>query len=196
MFAVMGALLLTLTLGVQFYHQSNGGSRELPVLGRLPSFEFTNQNGDLVSSEIFSQSATVVNFFFTRCQGICPALNGRIATLYRRFRGQQDLSFSSISVDPERDTPEVLSKYAEKFSAEAPKWQFLTGSKAAVQKFIEGIKLNASDTPDNHTTRVLLVDHAGQIRGYYRGLDDESMDSLAFDLQNLNTSLGEDGGLK
>jgi protein SCO1/2 len=108
--------------------------------------------------------------------------------------------FVSITVDPERDTPEVLRKYAERFSADPDLWLFLTGDKAAIIRLAQqGFKLGfgeeanppevAKKTGEDkelfHSSRLILIDRNAQIRGYYSGIDAEAMVRLRRDLKTL-----------
>ncbi len=105
-----------------------------------------------------------------------------------------------MTVDPERDTPEVLSKYAERFSADPDLWLFLTGDKATIVRLAQqGFKLGIGEEanpPDVakktgeekelfHSNRLILIDRKAQIRGYYSGVDAEAMVRLRHDLKTL-----------
>jgi protein SCO1/2 len=70
-----------------------------------------------------------LNFIFTSCRTICPVLSASLASLHREVGG--DVVFVSISIDPEYDTPRVLTEYAKRFDV-GPAWTLLTGSRDAV----------------------------------------------------------------
>jgi protein SCO1/2 len=100
----------------------------------------------------------------------------------------------SVSVDPDRDTPETLRAYAEKFHARPGTWSFLTGSQAAIEEaVVRGFKIAVSREKDDsqdafaivHGTKFVLVDRTRQIRGYYDPNDGESMARLRADLSAL-----------
>jgi protein SCO1/2 len=97
----------------------------------------------------------------------------------------------SFSVDPEKDTPEVLRGYADKLQAEPGHWDFLTGAKSAIYKLShDGFKLAVSDGGDAqgipvHSTRMVLVDRHGQIRGYYDATEPEAITKLLADTNHL-----------
>ena len=97
----------------------------------------------------------------------------------------------SFSVDPEKDTPAVLRGYAEKLQAEPDRWDFLTGPKSTIYKVShDGFKLAVSDGSDAqglpvHSTRMVLVDRHGQIRGYYDATEPDAITKLVADTNHL-----------
>ena len=102
-----------------------------------------------------------------------------------------DVHLVSFSVDPEKDTSEVLRRYAERLQAEPGRWDFLTGPKSAIYKLShDGFKLATSDGSDAqgipvHSTRMVLVDRHGQIRGYYDAIEPEAVTKLLADTNHL-----------
>ena len=102
-----------------------------------------------------------------------------------------DVHLVSFSVDPEKDTPEVLRGYAEKLHAEPKRWDFLTGPKSAIYKLShDGFKLAVSDGSDEagipvHSTRMVLVDRRGEIRGYYEATEADAVTKLLADTSHL-----------
>ena len=162
---------------------------ELPVFGDVADFTLTDSEAQVFNSQGLKGKVWVINFFFTSCEGICPAVNGRMAALYRSFKDKSAVRVVSVSVDPERDTPERLAAYAQRFKADTKQWHFLTGPSGYVSDMMyESFKLGAADKPVNHTTRVVLVDREHRIRGYYHGLEQESFDQLERDLNRLVNS--------
>jgi cytochrome oxidase Cu insertion factor (SCO1/SenC/PrrC family) len=97
----------------------------------------------------------------------------------------------SFSVDPEKDTPDVLRSYADRLQAQPNRWDFLTGPKSAIYKLShDGFKLAISDGSDAdgipvHSTRMVLVDRHGQIRGYYDAAEADAMTKLLADTNHL-----------
>jgi protein SCO1/2 len=98
----------------------------------------------------------------------------------------------SITVDPARDTPKALASYAAEHGATADRWLFLTGDKQSLYDLcIKGFKLPLDDTggtpaePIAHSTRFVLVDKEGTIRGYYSGTEDEAVSQIAADAKKL-----------
>jgi protein SCO1/2 len=92
----------------------------------------------------------------------------------------------SFTVDPERDTPEVLAAYAKHFLAEPGRWSFLTGDQARLNDLgLNGFKLNSVDGSMSHSTRFVLVDRKRRIRGYYISSEDSFMKNLLHDIRQL-----------
>jgi protein SCO1 len=163
-----------------------------PVLGRVPPFALTNRDGRRVALAGLAGAPWVADFIFTHCAASCPMMTARMARLERELPRRLGARFVSFTVDPDRDTPPVLARYAESFAAPA-RWLFLTGGRDELHRLSrDGFKLAvdaASPGPANaeepilHSTRFVLVDRHGAIRGYYDGLDEESMKKLWRDLE-------------
>jgi protein SCO1 len=170
-------------------------SRDLPVLGSVGAFSLTDQAGRTVTPESLRGKVWAAAFMFTRCPTVCPRITRRMREL--QLTAQQDqlrLELVSFSVDPEHDTPEVLRAYAEKYQADLGSWRFLTGDLEVVRKTSEqGFKLalDGKAKPDAehfglfHGSHLVLVDRAGQIRGYYRTSEDAEMTRLRADAAAL-----------
>jgi protein SCO1/2 len=169
----------------------------LPVYGKLPAFSLVNRDGRTIRLEDLAGAPWVADFIFTRCPASCPMMSARMARLDRRLSRDMprdlDVLLVSISVDPAYDTPEVLERYAKKFQA-PERWLFLTGEREDVRRLsVEGFKLGLDMEPPPgigpepilHSTRFVLVDGEGQIRGYYEAFDEASTEKLRSDLLRL-----------
>jgi len=151
----------------------------LPVIKPAPYISGVNFDGKQVTSEALNGKYWLASFMFTSCGDICPRLNSQISALFGEFKEYQDLKFVSISVDPENDTQEVLKKYAERYGAKPDKWYFLRMPIDTVKNLsLEGFRIATLDAPLSHSKRIVLVDNAGQIRGYYDGLEREDVEKL------------------
>jgi protein SCO1 len=167
-----------------------GPGPALPVLGTLPEFELTAQDGQPFGSAQLKGKPFVANFIFTRCPTVCPPFTQKMASLQPDAR---EFRLVTFSVDPEFDTPEVLSAYARGFKADPRRWIFLTGDEAAVRRtVVDGLKVavvreGASDDPAAlvHGTHFVLVDRALRIRGYYSSLDLARVTQLRKDARAL-----------
>jgi protein SCO1 len=163
-------------------------SSDLPPLGSVGSFSLLDQAGRPVNEG----SA----FFFTRCPTVCPRITRRMRDLQQAAaKGGVKLQLVSFSVDPENDTPEVLTAYAKQYGAELASWRFLTGDLEVVRRTSEqGFKLaldgKATQGAEHfglfHGSHLVLVDGAGQIRGYYRTSEDAQMTQLLSDAALLS----------
>jgi protein SCO1/2 len=117
-------------------------------------------------------------------------ISGRMSELQKPLE-KTDVHLVSFSVDPDKDTPAVLRDYAAKMQAQPGRWDFLTGSKSAIYKIShDGFKLALSDGSDEqglpvHSTRMVLVDRHGQIRGYYDAMEPDAVTNLIADTHHV-----------
>ncbi len=166
----------------------------LPVLGRVPDFTLTNRDGRTVRLANLAGAPWIADFVFTRCASSCPLLSERFARFDRSLPGA-GLRLVSFSVDPAHDTPALLERYARSYSA-SKRWLFLTGDERQVQRLSrQGFKLalepggamgGAGGTEAIlHSTRFVLVDADGAIRGTYQALSPEALRQLAADARAL-----------
>ena len=164
--------------------------RSISAYGTVPGFQLTNQNGQPFGSAQLSGKIWIADFIYTTCPGPCPMISSRMSELQKPLQ-KTDVHLVSFSVDPEKDTPEVLRGYADKLQAEPGRWDFLTGAKPAIYKLShDGFKLAVSDGSDAlgipvHSTRIVLVDRHGQIRGYYDATEPEAITKLLADTNHL-----------
>lgn len=120
---------------------------DLSPLGDVPDFVLVERSGQQVRRADLYGKVWVVNFMFTRCpgDGECLLETNRMARLQTQFARQEDVRLVSISVDPEYDAPAVLARYAQRFGADADRWLFLTGAKAAIYRLARnGFRLGVS----------------------------------------------------
>ncbi len=140
----------------------------------VPDFELVNQRGEAVSSKGMRGKVLLIDFIYTHCPGPCPILTGVNAEANELIADLHDrVVFCSISLDPERDDPETLARYAEARGADAPNWHFLTGAPEVVADVIQrfGVaSLPAADGEIDHTVARFLVDASGRIEERYMGL--------------------------
>lgn len=159
---------------------------ELPVLGELPEFTFTDHTGRPFSRADLAGKISILELMFTSCPDACPTMDGRLAEIYRATEGSERLRLVSVTVDPENDTQEVLAAHARELGVDDERWVFLRGPIDEVRRFsIEGLKLGMGDLPAAHPTRFVLADADGKIRGYYDGLDPASVKTLKTHLRQL-----------
>ena len=166
------------------------GHRPLGAYGHLPSFELTNQDGQSYGTAQLAGHIWIADFVFTSCPGPCPIISSRMAELQKPLK-TTDVHLVSFTVDPEKDTPEVLRDYSGKLHAQPGRWDFLTGSKAALYDLSRnGFKLGISDGSEEtgvpvHSTRMVLVDRKGVIRGYYDALSPDGVTKVLADASHL-----------
>jgi protein SCO1/2 len=164
--------------------------RSVSSYGTVPSFQLTNQNGQPFGSAQLAGKIWIADFVYTTCPGPCPMISSRMSELQKPL-DKTDVHLVSFSVDPEKDTPAVLRGYAERLQAEPERWDFLTGPKSVIYQLShDGFKLAVSDGGDAqgvpvHSTRMVLVDRHGQIRGYYDAPEPEAVTKLLADANHL-----------
>ena len=96
----------------------------------------------------------------------------------------------SPAPDPEKDTPEVLKLYAEKFQA-TDRWLFLTGPKAVIYSLArDGFKLPIAEPASPgaqiiHSTRLILIDRTGTVRGFYEATGETGVRDLVRDIRGV-----------
>jgi protein SCO1/2 len=161
----------------------------MPPIGEIPSFRFTTQEGKVLGKEDLLGKVWVADFVFTRCTGPCPVMTSRMAELAKGVAKAKDVRMVSISVDPEHDTPAVLSEYAGRMLADPSKWIFLTGPKQQIDDFarkgmFQVLAYDGKGVP-THSTRFLVIDREGKIRKT-RNLDEpELVQKLFMDIGDL-----------
>jgi cytochrome oxidase Cu insertion factor (SCO1/SenC/PrrC family) len=164
--------------------------RTVSSYGMVPAFQLTNQNGQAFGSGQLAGKIWIADFIYTTCPGPCPMISSRMSELQKPLENS-DVHLVSFSVDPEKDTPAVLRDYAAKLQAQPGRWDFLTGSKSAIYKLShDGFKLAVSDGSAEqglpiHSTRMVLVDRRGQIRGYYDAVEADAITNLVADANHL-----------
>ena len=160
-------------------------AQEEPV--SVPDFRLTDQQGEFLALSDMAGKVWVADFIFTNCPTICPAMTQEMARLQSEFVADP-VYFVSFSVDPERDTSEVLSRYAAEYGADDRRWHFLTGEKERIYELAkDGFSLAAghNGTELLHSTRFVLVASDGRIYGRYDSRSKPAMLRLRRDLSTL-----------
>lgn len=178
-----------------------GASEERPLeglraFGAVPAFSLLERNRRRIDLRDLIGKVWITNFFYTHCPDTCPIQSAQMRELQAEFKNERELRLVSITVDPERDTAEVLSSYADRFGADPEVWFFLTGEAQAIHRLAqEGFRLGAAEIPHEkreasgathtHSPRFVLIDRKAEIRGYYAGTDGEAMARLRRDVRIL-----------
>jgi protein SCO1/2 len=152
-----------------------------------PGFSLLDQNSRPVSDESLRGRVWIADFIFTNCADPCPKMSAMMSELQGLLQ-HPDIKLVSFTVDPQRDTPEVLKRYAEQFNADDSRWLFLSGTPEQMQAVAAGMKIAAERSTDDsitHSTWFLLIDRDGQVRGLYRQSDPDDFDRLATDAMEL-----------
>lgn len=170
----------------------------LPVYYVVPEFTLKNEFGKPFGTKQLEGKFYIANFMFTSCPTTCPALMAKMDLVQKRIRGLgTKAAIVTFTVDPEVDTPEVLYKFARKRHSNPFIWNYLTGTKAELEKVIVGgykVPMGSKEPVEKqlaegkislfdiaHSEKLVLVDDRGQIRGYY-GTERVEMDKMMIDL--------------
>ncbi|HEY9168941.1 MAG TPA: SCO family protein [Lutibacter sp.] len=174
---------------------------ELFTIAKVPSFEFTNQEGKLISDSFYDGKVYVVEFFFTTCPTICPKMNENMQKIQNEFYGNPDFGIASFSINPKYDTPEILKEYAKVHGATSKNWNFLTGEQDKIYDLANtGFTLYAGEDSNaeggfEHSGMFALVDKKGNIRSrfdefgnpiaFYDGLSPKGVQQIKEDIKIL-----------
>lgn len=194
---ILVSILLLPSLFYLFLHSGENNFRRLPFYGpkklsetgdtifhKIPDFQFTNQNGETISSADYEGKLYVADFFFATCPTICPQMATHLLEAQSHFYDRSDFGILSHTVNPEHDTVEVLKDYSEKVHGIDSIWNFVTGPKEDIYEIaFKGYFVNA--LPDEvapggflHSQLLILVDKNGHIRGYFDGTSTSEVNDL------------------
>ncbi|MFY7900997.1 MAG: SCO family protein [Chitinophagaceae bacterium] len=178
----------------------NGKQQTDSIWHRTANITLVNQLGDTVSLYDIQGKIIVADFFFTHCRSICPRLTRSMSKLQQSFikggnmRKKVDTSvvhFLSFSIDADRDSVSVLKDYADRFGVNHDNWWMLTGDKKKIADFafkelrVDQYDSQPIDSDFVHTNRFVVLDKDYVVRGFYNGLDTNSVSKLARDIGAL-----------
>ncbi len=166
---------------------------DLPIYGEIPDFSLQRESGAPFTRFDIRDKIWVADFIFTRCAGPCPIMTQKMSELHSVLGGIDDLRFVTFTVDPEYDTADVLAKYAASYGANTNSWIFLTGNRTriydlCIKNFMLGLEDQSKEDYEHmiiHSTKFVLVDRKGRIRGYYDGREPAEITKLVSDIQKL-----------
>lgn len=156
---------------------------------KVPSFQFIDHNGKMISDEDYLGKVYLVEFFFSTCPTICPLMNKNLVAIQNELADFENFGIASFTINPEVDTQEVLKDYAERYGVTNPDWHFMTGDKELILNLTnEGFNLYAAAVEGvpggfEHSGNFALIDKEGYIRSrlengnpiiYYNGIISES----------------------
>ena len=174
---------------------------DLVEIGPVPTFELTDQNNKKISDKDYLGKVYVVEFFFSTCPTICPKMNQSMLQLQEEFYGNPNFGIASITIDPAKDTPQVLKEHANLLGVKHYNWHFLTGDKEYIYSLAnKGFNLYAGENNKvaggfEHSGLFALVDKDGKIRCrkdaqgnpilYYDGLEASGVEAIKEDIKKL-----------
>lgn len=172
---------------------------ELPVYWQAPDFQLIDERGQPFSSAELRGRVALADFIYTSCADVCPILSATMRQVQDRLKAD-GLSGSrvillSFTVDPERDSPEELSAYGQRYGADPASWRFLTGDRDELERtLVQGFKLPfRGPTPAGqltpgfeiaHTSRMVLIDREGGVRALFHG-QEVGAEEIVKDLRRL-----------
>lgn len=170
-----------------------GFGKPVLALSIVPSFSFTDQEGQAITEKDVAGKVYVAEYFFTTCRGICPKLNTNMKKLAGDFADEKDFRLLSFTVDPETDSVGRMKHYADSLGADPKRWYFLTGRKDSLYHLarsgylLDDPKNNLTNINEQflHTQFIALVDRAGRVRKIYDGLKTDELDELEKDIRDL-----------
>ena len=155
-------------------------------------FTLTDGAGKTVTDQTFRGKYMLVYFGYTFCPDVCPTTLNDVAQAIDKLGAAADkLQPLFITVDPARDTPQVVGQYAAAFS---PRLTGLTGSAAQIATVAKEYRVyyaphktgpNPGDYTMDHSSILYVMDPSGHFAGVIRA--DEGADALAADLKKYTT---------
>ncbi len=146
----------------------------LADIGPAPDMALTRADGASFSLSELRGKAVLVSFVYTTCSGSCPATTLHLTRVHKALKAAglwgERVQFVSITLDPARDTPRVLTAYAQGYGADTGSWHFLTGPPDRVMKLIGEWGMWVKNGPNgqlDHPSRIFLVDPKGRQREIY-----------------------------
>jgi protein SCO1 len=176
------------------------GSKEdveasFPMSVEVDELEAVNQDGAKVRlSDLNQDKIMIADFIFTNCDTVCLPMTANMAKLQSEIKRaglEDDVQLVSISIDPEQDTPETLTEYSKRHSADYSNWTFLTGySREEIETFANvSFKTPAAKVEGSnqfvHATSFFLVSESGTLLNKYEGVSDPPFEDIIEDIGKL-----------
>lgn len=198
-FLVWGLLLgvILVIIGVFVVSKQEDWSGKPPfIYSQVGDFALTNQFNEPVSLRSLHGQIWFADVIFTRCPLQCIRMTKRMRELQLALPLDGSVKMVSITADPRFDTPEVLKDYAQQYGADQKQWIFLTGAKSEINRLVvTGLKLvvyekkpEEREVPADlflHSTKFVLVDGQGRIRGWFDADKPESKSEMALAVKML-----------
>ncbi len=194
-------LILSIFVLLAFSCQ-NKSAQELPYLGNptfvngkaishtVRQFKYLNQDSISVTNDSLANVVYVADFFFTSCPSICPKVARQMLTIYNEFKNNDNVKLVSFTIDPKRDTPSKLKKYAANLEVDTKKWIFLTGDKDATLELARDYFVTAKEDASapggfDHSGQLILIDRFGHVRSFCEGTDPSTIPAFISNINSL-----------
>ncbi|WP_088103557.1 SCO family protein [Halalkalibacter urbisdiaboli] len=162
------------------YQTGNNSSSEFDISAadmEVPDFQYVNQNEEAFGTEQLSGHYWLANMIFTNCPSVCPTMTPNMRNLQNAMLDEGvDMKFVTFTIDPKRDTPELLKAYGTNVGANFKYWNFITGytneeiATFAMETFKTTVQYIEEEDDFVHPTSFFLVDPGGKIIRKYDGL--------------------------
>ena len=194
---IIGAFVIALLFITRFiFPGRTSAPSDLPRIYSVPPFALTERSGKPITNNELFGKIWVADFVYTTCPGPCPVISADMARIQKAVANDPMVQLVTFTVDPQTDTPAVLSAYADHLGADKDRWWFLTGSEKAIYSLIHdgfreavednsGRQLEPGQYKVTHSTQLALVDANGLVRGYYDGLSENGRHSLLKAIKTL-----------
>lgn len=174
-----------------------GGAGKPPMIySQVGEFSLSNQHGKTISTGTLRGHIWIADVIFTRCPLQCIRMTKRMYELQQALPKDKIIKLVSITADPDFDTPEVLKNYGQQYGVDQNRWWFLTGPKPEINRLaVDGLKLvvyekkpEEREVPADlflHSTKFVLVDGRGRIRGWFDGENPQSKGEIVRAVKQL-----------
>jgi protein SCO1/2 len=191
------AIAIIVVLAVRFLMPGRvSPSSELRRFTSVPPFALTERSGKTITNHNLAGKIWVADFIFTTCPGPCPLITASMVRLQEAVASDPHVQLVTFTVDPQDDTPPVLAAYADKFGADPNRWWFLTGAEKPLYDLIQNgfyqvVQDNRDQPPQpgqfmvTHSTKMVLVDADGIVRGFYDGVGTDGRADLLKGIKTL-----------
>jgi protein SCO1/2 len=141
-------------------------------------FSYTDTDGNTVTLKNTNGTVRLLYFFFSYCPDVCPPTTFLLSQVQEDLKQEglfgKDVQFLSVTIDPERDTPERLKEFANTYEADFSGWKFLRGDEAetaALAKQYDILVTKDKDGNFGHMNLIVLLDKKGRIRDWISAND-------------------------
>ncbi|WP_374166562.1 SCO family protein [Arcticibacter sp. MXS-1] len=170
------------------FHYKRGKKIPDTIYHQVAPFHLVDQSAAAVAYPEDTTQIAIFNFFYTSCAS-CARANESMASVARDYLKNKRVHFYSVSVDPLKDQPEVLSVYSKQYGIPMSKWTFLTGDRGTIytwakREFLVDV-YRADSSAVIHRPLLILVDTKRRIRGFYEATSKEQVDKLRDEIKVL-----------
>lgn len=169
------------------FHTFHGKKIPDTLFHQAGNFDLHDQDSKPVSLKTLEGQILVISFFYTHCNDVCDKVNANMDSLAKYYIRNKAVTFLSITVDPERDSPAALKQLAAKYGQPATKWKFLTGDTTTIYNLArKGLFVDALQSGKDEfiaSSKITLLDPDHHIRGYYDGTSATDVTRLVDELK-------------